>query len=222
MAQRKNKTPAQMQRSEVAAAIRARGERGSNIWLVRPPFESKDLILSSDLQFEAFYLIEGEPTFEHIRYLSPWYQAKKGGHAGVGSKEFAIVTDSQQRKQAIHLAFGDEDSGASSTLTVVAGVVRITVRTLDGHIQRVENWRRIIPCIRRVQLHPTAAIERQIAVIVHAQKKMPLRDLQRHFSSVEPGIFFGAVATLLRRRELEGDLDTRPWSLKTLLWIGNA
>ncbi|MDG2538731.1 hypothetical protein P5Y53_13735 [Dyella jiangningensis] len=222
MAQSKQKTPAQTQRSEVAAAIRARGERGSNIWLVRPPFESRDLVLNSDLQFEAFYLIEGEPAFEDIRYLPQWYEAEDSCHASGSSKELAVVTNLDRQEHAIHLVFGTESSATGGALTAVNGAIHITVRTLDSHIQRVENWRRIIPCIRRVRLHATAAIERQIVVVVHRQQRMSLRELQGLFLSLESGIFFGSVAILLRRRELCADLDTHPWSLNTQVWSAKA
>lgn len=212
------KTPAQMQRSQVAAAIRARGEQGSNIWLVRPPFETRDLVLNSDLQFEAFYLIEGEPTFKQIRYLPAWYEAQKQQGASGVSKDFAVVTTLADQEIPVRLAFEADSGPAGAALNPSNGNIRIHIGALDDHIQRIENWRRVIPCIRRVRLHPTMAIERQIAVLVHARKKISLRDLREPFLDIDAGLFFGSVAILLRRRELQSDLDVRPWSLNTWLW----
>lgn len=219
---RKQKTPAQKQRSEVAAAIRARGERGSNIWLVRPPFEARDLVLNSDLQFEAFYLLEGEPTFRQIRYLPAWYEAQEQATVSSTSGDFATVTTLNRQELSVRLTFGAEPSAADTVLTPSHGEVHVHIGVLDNHIQRVENWRRVIPCIRRVRLHATAAIERQVALTVHARKRVSLRELRECFLDIDIGIFFGAVAILLRRRELQSDLDTRPWSLNTWIWTEAA
>ena len=224
MARKKQQTPAQAQRNKVAAAIRARGERVSNIWLVRPPFQTRDLILNSDPQFEAFYLLEGEPTFAEIRYLPHWYEVESGTSASPPSSELAIVTTLDRQELPVHLAFGAEPPKAVAevALTPVDGVIRINLRVLDNHAQRIENWRRIIPCIRRVRLHATTATERQIAVLLHAQGRSTLRGLRARFGDLDTGTFYGAVAILLRRRELLSDLDTRPWSLETMIWNATA
>ncbi|WP_038618215.1 hypothetical protein [Dyella jiangningensis] len=216
--EQREKTPAQERRNELAAAIRARGERGSNIWLLRPPFQSRDLVLNSDLQFEAFYVVEGEPTFRQIRYLPGWYQAHEHESPSDASKDFAVVTTLDEQEFSVRLAFDANPGETANALTPLHGEIRVHIGVLDSHIQRVENWRRVIPCIRRVRLHATSAIERQIALMVHARRRLSLRDLRERFLDVDAAIFFGSVAILLRRRELQSDLDTRPWSLNTCVW----
>lgn len=219
MASKKQQTPAQAQRNRVAAAIRARGERVSNIWLIRPPFETRDLILNSDPQFETFYLLEGEPAFAEIRYLPQWYDVE-AKQTESSFKELAVVTTLEGQELSVRLAFGTEPpkERAEGALKPVDGVIHVNLRVLDHHIQRIENWRRVIPCIRRVRLHGTAALERQIAVLLHTHGRSTLRSLQLRFADLDAGTFFGAVGILLRRRELLSDLDTRPWSLDTLVW----
>lgn len=224
MVGKKQKTPAQTQRNKVAAAIRSRGERVSNIWLVRPPFQTRDLILNSDPQFEAFYLLEGEPKFTDIRYLPHWYEVEGGASSSSSSSEFANVTTFDLQELSVNLAFGTESQKATAevALTPVDGVIRINLRVLNNHAQRIENWRRIIPCIRRVRLHATTATERQIASLLHSQGRSTLRSLRTRFADMDAGTFYGAVAILLRRRELLSDLDTRPWSLDSMIWNATA
>lgn len=220
MARVKQKTPAQAQRYKLTAAIRDRGEKGTNIWLVRPPFQTRDLFLSSDPQFEAFYLLEGEPAFREIRYLSQWYDVQPVEQLWRPLRQFAVVTTVDDQELSVELAFEAESpkGSAAASLRPFEGVVRVNVDMLNQHIQRIENWRRIIPCIRRVRLHATAAVERQIAIFLHKKGRITLRNLHGHFSDVDVGIFYGAIATLLRKRELCADLDTRPWSLNTCVW----
>lgn len=220
MAQEKNKTPAQAARNKLSAAIRARGERGSNIWLVRPPFESRDLILSSDPQCEAFYLLEGEPSFKSIRYLPQWYQVQELEALVRPTREFAIVTISDGREIPVCLTFGTEThSGAVATLTPRNGSFHINLHVLDGYRQRTENWRRVIPCIRRVRFHSAnAQVGRQLAMCVHQRGRSTIGELIREFSDIHGGFFYGALATLIRERMLHSDLDSRPWSTKTVVW----
>lgn len=216
----KRPTLAQAQRSKLAKAIKLRGDQAYNIWLVRPPFESRDLLLGSDLQFEAFYALEGEPTIIDIRYLPSWYDAGDEQRVTKAKPDFAVVTTRKQEQLTVRLEFGEEETPrhTSSSLEPVDGLIRINLAVLDGNAQRVENWRRVIPCIRRVRLHATRAIELQIAAMVHKVGKQTLRELRGRFTEVNEGLFWGALATLLRRRELASDLDSRPWGFLTLVW----
>ncbi|MGH8113095.1 MAG: hypothetical protein ACREPL_14435 [Rhodanobacteraceae bacterium] len=213
-------TPAQAQREKLGAAIRQRGRSPYNLWLVRPPFEARDLILASDLEFEAFYYVEGEPGFADIRYLPQWYAIEGGELPRSRSQEFAAVTTTDGRKVTVQLNFSETPARCSAAVVPVSthGVVRINLQTLDDHTQRVENWRRVVPCIRRTCRHPTSGLQRQIAIVVGADGKKSLRTVRNQFSDVDAGLFWGAVATILRRRELASDLDSRPWSLNTLVW----
>jgi hypothetical protein len=215
----KQKTPAQAQRGKLTAAIRTRGERPYNIWLIRPPFESRDLILNSDPQFEAFYVLEGESSFSDIRYLPQWYNSEDREQPSSGAREFARVTTTDKQELSIYLSFGREPrKGSTAEMAQIGGVINIDMLVLNHYIQRVENWRRVIPCIRRVRLHATSSIERQIAILLHGMGRTPLRNLAARFSNLDAALVYGAVAILLRRRELLSDLDTRVWSLDTLLW----
>ncbi|WP_445143368.1 hypothetical protein [Dyella sp. Tek66A03] len=224
MARDKQKTPAQAQRSKLMVAIRARGEQGTNIWVVRPPFQSKDLILNSDPQFEAFYLLEGEPSFREVNYLPQWYEVQAEGLPWQPTKPFAVVTTLDGHELRVDLAF-DSPSPAGGFAAPIApnvGIVVVNLHVLNKYIQRVENWRRVIPCIRRARLHGTAAIERQILVMLHRVERATLRSLYANFGDDNAGIFFGAIAMLLRKRELCSDLDTRPWSMHTCVWSAEA
>ncbi|AIF48154.1 hypothetical protein [Dyella japonica] len=224
VANKKQKTPAQAQRSKIAEAIRKRGDKGTNIWLVRPPFEQKDLILNSDPAFEAFYLLEGEPDFKDIRYLPHWYEVQDVKQAWQPSKPFASVTTLAGGTLQVELAFdaAAPKGDAARELAPVDGIVTVNLHVLNSHVQRVENWRRVVPCIRRVRVHSTRSVERQILIRLNSLKRSTLGKLQAEFSDVEVGIFYGAVATLLRRRDLCANLDTHPWSTHTLVWSAEA
>jgi len=226
MSLKKNKTPAQLQRAKLAAAIKLRGERGYNIWLVRPPFEAHDLMLSSDPQVEAFYCVEGEPTFAEISYLPQWYelQGRPSPEPEPRTHDLARITATDERALVVRLALGARHRGGAeaATLTPVDGVISLTLDVLNAHAQRIENWRRIISCIRRARFHGTAAIERRIALALCGGMRSTIRAVHRELTDAGDPLFYAAVARLLRHREICADVDSRPWSENTQLWSSAA
>ncbi|WP_461446046.1 hypothetical protein [Metallibacterium scheffleri] len=220
MVRAQNKTPAQAARAKLAAAIKARGERGSNIWLVRPPFETRDLVLSSDPQVEAFYCLEGEPTFAEISYAPLWYQSMDCQPKTPPPHDFAHVSFTDGRAATVRLAFKSESGqhAEESLLTTVDGVILLTLDVLDAHAQRIENWRRITASIRRARLHSTSVLERQLALALSRGSRCTLRKVHDELPDANDALFIAAVATLLRRREILADVDSRPWSWNTQLW----
>lgn len=224
MARAQNKTPAQSARAKLAQAIKARGERGSNIWLVRPPFEAHDLVLSSDLQVEAFYCLEGQPTFAEITYAPRWYQSRERQPNAPRPHDFAEITSTDGRALTVRLAFSSVSSKSveNASLMAIDGVISLTLDALDAYAQRIENWRRIISCIRRARCHSTSVLERRVALTLSQGSRCTIRGIHDGVPDADDGLFLAAVATLLRRREIQADVDSRPWSWNTQLWASVA
>ncbi len=220
MTDARNKTPAQAARASIAAAIKARGDSAYNIWLVRPPFETRDLVLSSDPQAEAFYCVEGEPTFARIEYAPQWYQWHGCQPKTPPPHDFANVTTTRGAALTVRIAFGSVSSMGASSDSLVTGdsPISLTLETLNGYAQRIENWRRIISCVRRARLHGTAVLERRIALALPHGSCSTIRTVRHGLPDANDALFLAAVATLLRRREIRADVDTRPWSWNTRLW----
>ena len=213
------KTPAKNRRNSIAAAIRERGGSLYNIWLIRPSFDDEDVILSSDLAMELLYFIEGEPAFAQIDY-SPLRLPTEEGATRISGRPFAKVTTSEERHLTVVFQPATDDSVASAPKNgseADAKSIVISMADLDAKAQRIENWRRVVPCIRRVRSHPTAMLERRILQRLRHGEQRPLRWLQGQFNSENRGLLFGAIAILLRKRELTSDLDAKPWSLNTLV-----
>ncbi|KRD79742.1 hypothetical protein ASE43_02245 [Lysobacter sp. Root983] len=84
---------------------------------------------------------------------------------------------------------------------------------------RIDNWRRIIPAIRRIRVFPTVAIERELVQQVGTSASLPvsaaLSALDRH----PPAMVLGVIGLLLRQRKLRADVERRPWSLHTQLFM---
>ena len=89
---------------------------------------------------------------------------------------------------------------------------------IDRAAQRIENWRRVIPCIRRIRNYPTATLQRLILLDFTPGRRRSIREVLAAFRDDDQALVLGALATLLRRRELRSDLDENAWSLNTCLW----
>jgi hypothetical protein len=206
----KHKTPAQARRGDLAQAIKARSRSPYNIWVVRPPLDSKDLILESDPAMELFYFLEGDSRFADIRYSRTDSETNREGSA---SRLFAHATSVQRRETGIFWW------GAKDVPEAEDGKVHVNLRDLDSFAQRIENWRRIVPCIRRVKLHPTGAIERLILLALRDGQARSIRQLVAQLGEPSQALTVGAIALLLRKRSVSGDVDERPWSLNTMLQV---
>ena len=196
MAREKGKNPVGERRNAVAAAIRERGQSPHNIWIIRPPFYKEDIHLNSDLAMELFYYLEGDPSFTDINYEV--LRTPMGGDLprSIFGRVFAHVTLEDGSTRAVVPCLESAPKVPESS----AGDSRyyVPLIRLDMAAQRIENWRRIIPCIRRVRLHSTAALERSIVIGLQSGQKRTIREVLGSFPGESPGLVLGALAIVLR------------------------
>lgn len=218
MARKERATPAQKQRNQLANAVRERGESPYNLWVVRPPFEAENLILSSDRALELFYWLEGNPELVELDYsplrspsaVRPWREAL----------HFADVGTTDARWLSVYL-----DRGYLAGLDVDGRPGQLNVdnrhfvgtQALNADAQRISNWRRIVPCIRRIQTHPTRTIQVRITQHLGSDGTHSIRSVLNALSDTNEALVLGAIGTLLRVRRITSDCDVRPWSLNTML-----
>jgi hypothetical protein len=216
MARKKGKNPVGERRNAIAAAIRVRGQSPHNIWIIRPPFDKEDILLNSDIAMELFYYLEGDPSFKDINYQVLRTPVGSDLPPSIFGRVFAQVTLDDGTARSVVPCIENASEVAQSS----PGDLRhyVTLTTLDLALQRTENWRRIIPCIRRVRLHSTAKLERSIVIGFQPGRKRSIREVLGSFSGENPGLVLGALAIVLRQRQLSSDLDIKPWSLNTILW----
>ncbi len=219
----KNKSPAQRARQAITEAVAKRGQSIYNIWLVRTPFANDELVINSDIKFDLFYFLEGDPNYVDITY--PMLKHSEAYKCNLSdSKIFANVVTLSGQSKSIYFSESESENtslDANLTLSIDQAInnVIVTKAELNSGFQRVDNWKRIIPCIRRIQMHSTATIEKLILLTFKDRKKISIRDIVTTFNSEPKGIVYGAIAALLRKRILCADLDIYPWCLNTMLWL---
>lgn len=213
-----SKSPAQKGRSAIADAVRRRGQSPYNLWIIRPPLQQQDIIVNSDPKMELVYLLEGDPTLEEIDYgplrRAPDEERKaKRLSASEQPEHFADVVRSGVKGRVF---WGGTQPPPPEMLA--PSDLYLSIPDLDANVMRIDNWRRIVPAIRRVSAHPTDALERQMITLLSKGSKMSVADILSALIGHPPALVLGVVGILLRQRQLEGDLDQRLWSLHTRVW----
>lgn len=214
MASGKGKHPVGARRNALAAAIRERGQSPHNIWLIRPPFDKEDILVNSDVAFDFFYYIEGEPRFVDIDYRVLRAPARTETSLSIFDRVFAHATYADGRVVEVVLSV----EPPVNAMTEHDRRHTVTLEMLNLANQRIENWRRIIPCIRRITTYPTATLQRMIVLGLVGGKRRTIRQIVNDFSDENSALVLGALAIVLRRREISADLDRKPWSQNTLVW----
>ncbi|WP_349780511.1 hypothetical protein [Xanthomonas sp. WHRI 7065] len=203
------KTPAQKKRNQYLASVRARGASGHNLWFVSPPQDTQalPLTLSSDIELEAFFYLEGSPDVAFVDY-SPLRHGR--AHSHPGRRHFATVTTLEGTELDVDLALEADKASA-------AGRRLISLAMLNAAKVRVQSWRAIVPTINRCRSHSLGPLIIRCRHLLEEHGELAVRDLCQQLTSESTALITGAVATLLRSREVESNVDTRLWGPGTML-----
>lgn len=210
MSKKRPPSPAREGRNKLAEAIRARGQSAYNIWIVRPPFDDQDILLNSDVALELFYYLEGDPRFVEIDYGA----LRADPSPSVNRRVFARARERNGTVVDIELSF-DQEAGRRGAGIAGEFVEVVNVGALDAHAQRIENWRRIVPCIRRVRSHSTGLIAHLLLTSLKDGAARTIRQILAGLADHDTALVLGTLASSLRKRDLQADLDDKPWSMHT-------
>lgn len=209
MSRQKSSSPAQQGRNRVAEAVRKRGQSPYNLWLLQPPFQSDNILVNSDAKMELFYFLEGAPEVEEVDYTPLKEDGKASNSLPGGFEHFANILSNGVRQRVLWIGTSRPASSRSEDL-------QVAFSDLDANKMRVDNWRRVIPCIRRVKFHETSSVERQLSEWI-PRNGASLQQLVDAHGCVPQGVLLGTVGLLIRKRHWASDLDSAPWSLHTRL-----
>ncbi|WP_396617465.1 hypothetical protein ACHZ97_09385 [Lysobacter soli] len=201
------KTPAQRKRSTYLAPIRARGARGNNLWFVTPPQDSSEssLTLCSDLEFETFLYLEGSPDLSHVDY-GPLRREEAA--PGPASRHFATATTLDGTRLDIEL-------GPERVEPSVPGRRLINLSILNAGQVRIQSWRAIVPAINRCRAHSLNPVIFRCRRLLEERHELTAGELCAQLASEHTALVVGALAKMLRAREIESDVDQQLWGART-------
>ena len=205
-----SKTPAQQQRNKYMASVRARGASGYNLWLVMPPLgpAESSLTLCSDLEFETFLYLEGSPDLSSVDYAP---LRRQEASPGPGPRHFATATTLDGGRLDIEL-------GPEAAQPSVPGRRLITLAQLNAGKTRIQSWRALVPAMNRCRSHSLHPVIFRCRQLLHGGRAWTVLDLCQQLASEHQALVVGALATLLRTREIEGNVDQQLWGPQTRVW----
>lgn len=203
------RSPQRRARSAYAEALRVRGSSEYNLWLVRPPFAppSPQLVLCSDIEYESYLYLEGEPRLTSIDY-SPLRDT--GVVPRRGSRLFAIGTTVGGSRVAVDLDPEGVGGWKDSSLT-------ISLELLNQATSRTRSWRALLATINRCRGRELTPEILRCRRLIEAKTHVTVTDVLTRIDAEVP-LVLGALATMLRHREICNDVDSTLWGPGTLLW----
>lgn len=205
-----SKTPAQQQRNKYMASVRARGASGHNLWFVTPPLDPTEspLILCSDLEFETFLYLEGSPDLPEVDYAPLRLQEASGGP---GPRHFATATTLDGTRLDVELR-------PEANQHPIPGRRLINLAMLTAAKTRIESWRAIVPAINRCRSHTLNPVIFRCRRLLQDGGERTILDVSRELASENTALVVGALAMMLRTREIKSDVDQHLWGPQTRVW----
>jgi len=216
---KKGVSPAQAQRDSVTSAVRARGKKVSNIWLVWSAINKADYVIAGDLRADHFFCCEGDPRIiavDHNPKPIPFGTGDVIEHLEFdalvtlcdNTREWRLIRP--HRRNAEVLRYAAEKAGAT--------LVDVSPSYMEPFSMRISNWRVALATLLRCRGRPIAHLEDAIAMFLTRQQKASIDEVLQHFSpGGDPPLLTAAIVSLLSRRKIKSDLDFRNFSLHTML-----
>lgn len=228
-----NHTLAQSRRDALVAQIESRGKKTSNIWYVFSPGSRSDVILLGDLRFELFLVTEGDPDVLDANYEVEPVRLRIGEADHLvrfdvltrhldGQREYrdareTPLSDTPTSKHGVPLTW--KRAAAES---VGAVYTEFTIPALDVLKQRTWNWARAIAALARCRDADLGAVEIEVAARLGDGQHQAIGTLLTNLPSESPALVVAAIVSLLRKRQLESDLDTNRWGTHSMVWAKRA
>lgn len=143
-----------------------------------------------------------------VRRLFPLRHGR--AHPHPGRRHFATVTTLEGTELDVDLAL-------EANKTSVAGRRLVSLAVLNAAKVRVQSWRAIVPTINRCRSHSLGPLIIRCRHLLEEHGDLAVRDLCQQLTTESTALVTGAVATLLRSREIESDVDTHLWGPGTVL-----
>lgn len=217
---------AQLRRNHLARRRGIGDPRKQNIWVIRS-FDCPRIVLVGDLRLDHFFFTEGDPSVATATYDSA-DNDQSPGYGAVGFDAIVTYRDGRRECRAVRALTADRSTPAleaqfqscvSAAYRMAASYVEITAADLDRAQQRIRNWERLLAAYRRCAHRPLEMPEQRVLLGLARAGQVTFREMTAWFSDDEPALLAAAVARLLRKRKIVGDLDSATWSMNTRLRV---
>lgn len=219
------------QRSDLLDKQAARGHRHFNIWYHYSARLQRDLIFSSDAEFDHFCWLEGAPQVLTYELQPPPVTVAVG--ADVHRTQFDARVEFRNQPAELRevkeseeeLSVREEHQREAQTIAAErAGFVyrRITRVDLDAQRQLIHNWRRALAFLAAARHLVLSPFRDELMRSFRSQPRMKVQDLLRGTDPALQSIYLAACFSALQAHLLTSDLDRAPLCMATWLTCEEA
>ena len=216
---------AQSRRDALVAAVGKRGKKTANIWMLYDPITRDDIVIVSDPRMEHFYACQGDSDILASDFDPAPVQFVVAGETRIVRFD-ATVLFRDGHRECRHVRTSNKDVAdfekralaTAAAESVGACYVIVTLEDLDAQQQRVQNWRRALSVLQRCRRRPLEVVELALCARLASDEKLSLGKILDQFTNSPAAIVLASAVSLLCKRALRSDLDTKPWSRHTLVW----
>jgi hypothetical protein len=221
-----------LQQAARAALLEEHGlknNKQAHYWISRCPLKGRDWLFDSDWRLEHYYMCEGDPEVVEVDYSIRRLSLIVEGQARTVRVDARVVladgSVELRRVQSPSRAEKGEDEPLElacvpSVAAVGARYRRVTVAELDQHKQRIANFRRLYrswraECAQRPSELATAVSD--VRLRLEQRRALTLEQLALGLPRLDTSLVSAAVASLIRQRLVDSDLDESPLARSTAL-----
>jgi hypothetical protein len=218
-------------RGKLANAYGARGGHQSILWLQYSPKAGKDFVLSSDLEYGHFLLVESDTTVSSADY------APKPRVAMVAGVSLATCVDAEIKFKSGEVVWRevkysrDIELGAANRASLQILVQQqaakdaavrhevLTEKEIFACPQRIRNWHRIVPWLAQARewaLHDYAI---EVAMAMRREGRMEFREALLLGKPEEGALYGAALLHEVQRGKFCSDLDVEPFSPRSFFYV---
>ncbi len=226
MGRKKNASPRQAARAALVEKYGLRNSRKGNYWLVRCPMSGMDWAFDSDVRVEHYYACEGDPEVLKADYSVQRLPIALANGSVIARFDAQVeLLDGAVEMRRVETV-AERERGTDETLERACDALvsamgrryrRVTIHQIDDLAQRITNWRKGYQFVRAARLLETRAVESDVLLRIGQHGRIGLAHLRESLPALDPSLVVASALRLLRRREIESDLDTSPFSKSTEL-----
>ncbi len=211
-------------RSQLAAAMDARGHQRSTIWLLYSPKAAVDIVLRTELAFAHFLHAESDPEVQRIDYEPAARVARLYGEAVAALVDAEVTLRSgeviwREIKPEEDLARDAEMRGMLQTFVRVHEAQGAapkhevwTEKRIYAEPQRIQNWLRVVPWLAQARAWPLQEYGNVVASLLNARRCVQFADVLELGEGPEKALYAAALLKAVQFGRFESDLNRMPFT----------
>lgn len=217
-------------RGQLAQAYDARGGHQSILWFQFSPKANRDFVLSSDLEYGHFLLVESDTSIAEVDYAPAKRVARVAGEVLATCVDAEVVLKSGEVVWREVKCSEDIEQGAANRASLQilvqlqaakdAAVTHevLTEKEIFANPQRIRNWHRIVAWLAATREWALHDYSTEVAILMRRHGRVEFRHVLALGKPEEAPLYGSALLYQVQRGSYCSDLDDKPFTPRSLFY----